>query len=388
MNNKFTIIIPTRERCETLYYTIKTCLNQTYENYEILVSDNYSQDNTRNIVDSFIDEKIRYVNTGKRCSMSENFDFALSHVHDGFLMFIGDDDGILPNSLEYVNHIINETSCEAVVSHNAFYLWPDSNENPNRLFWNSRSGYEVRNSKEWIEKYLKFRMPYTFDLPGVYCGFVHRKVLSRVTKGPNFFRSPTPDAYSALAVAFATDEYVYSHTAFVVHGSSSRSNGASFLSKAKGEEGQESKKFMKENTISFHKDIVFTKAFRVSSLESYLQFSDAFPSLTKDYKIDWSLFLKYVLSESTNNTKRELEDAVQQMCNMHDVSFEEIVNYRISKFTDLSLLEIIKKIFFKVMRVFSHKENKLLNVKKIGVNNIYDAVLLLKFILLKEFDFK
>ena len=76
MRNKFTIIIPTRERCDTLYHTIRTCLNQTYKNYEIIVSDNFSQDDTKKIVTSFDDKRITYINTGKRCSMSENFEFA------------------------------------------------------------------------------------------------------------------------------------------------------------------------------------------------------------------------------------------------------------------------------------------------------------------------
>jgi len=60
-------------------------------------------------------------------------------------------------------------------------------------------------------------MQYTFELPGAYCGFVKREAFDRATKDSFFFRSPTPDAYSALAVAFVTEKYVYSHTAFAVH---------------------------------------------------------------------------------------------------------------------------------------------------------------------------
>ena len=86
MKNKFTILIPTRERADTLYHTIRACLNQTYSNYEVIVSDNYSQDNTYDVVHSFSDSRLKYINTGKRMSMSENFDFALSYVSDGYVM--------------------------------------------------------------------------------------------------------------------------------------------------------------------------------------------------------------------------------------------------------------------------------------------------------------
>ena len=244
---KFTILIPTRERSDTLYHTIRTCLNQTYENLEVIVSDNFSQDNTKEVVMSFSDSRLKYINTGKRLSMSENFDFALSHVNDGYVMFIGDDDGVLPNSLEYVNDIINNTGCEAVVSHNGFYTWPQESK-PSNLTWSHKSSYEIRNTNEWIQKYLKFRMTYIFDLPGAYCGFVKREVFDRVKKGDCFFRSATPDAYSAIAISFAIDKYAYSYTSFAVHGSSARSNGGAYLSSSKNKEGEEVKLFFKENT--------------------------------------------------------------------------------------------------------------------------------------------
>ena len=79
-SNHFTVVIPTRERCDTLEHTLRTCVMQEYTNLEIIVSDNYSQDHTREVVEYFKDSRIRYINTGKRISMSDNYEFALSHV--------------------------------------------------------------------------------------------------------------------------------------------------------------------------------------------------------------------------------------------------------------------------------------------------------------------
>jgi len=47
---KFTIVIPTRDRADTLIYSIQNALAQDYENFEILVSDNASNDNTKKVV--------------------------------------------------------------------------------------------------------------------------------------------------------------------------------------------------------------------------------------------------------------------------------------------------------------------------------------------------
>ena len=59
---KFSVIIPTRERSDTLQSSLKTCVGQDYDNLEIIVSDNFSTDNTREVVESFDDPRIRYIN--------------------------------------------------------------------------------------------------------------------------------------------------------------------------------------------------------------------------------------------------------------------------------------------------------------------------------------
>src|SRR5690349_14295603 len=101
--NKYTVVIPTRERADTLYHTLRTCVDQDYENLSILVSDNCSADNTADVVHSFRDKRIQYIKTPARLSMSANWDFALDHVTEGYVNFIGDDDGLIPGSLDIVN---------------------------------------------------------------------------------------------------------------------------------------------------------------------------------------------------------------------------------------------------------------------------------------------
>jgi hypothetical protein len=299
------------------------------------------------------------------------------------VMFIGDDDGVLPNSLEYVNDIINSTGCEAVVSLNALYTWPNT-RNENKLIWSPKTGYEIRSAKEWIRKYLSFTMLYTFDLPGAYCGFVKRSVFERVTIDGQFFRSSTPDAYSALAISFALDKYVFSHTPFALHGSSARSNGAAYLSTAKQKEGHESKLFFKENTIPFHHSIIMTKSFRVSSLETFLQFSDAFPELANGFSIDWKTFLRFVMTERTENTKDEIEDAVKRMCVMHHVNYDEVASSIPTKFTGIPFDEIIARAIAKLTNSVKNKIFSVSDTTLFGVSNVYDAVLLLNFFLVRN----
>src|SRR3954451_23482510 len=124
MSTRFTVVIPTRERCDTLEWTLKTCVTQDYDNLEILVSDNHSTDRTEEVVRSFNDPRIRYVNTGRRVSMSENFEFGLSHTREGFIGFIGDDDGLLPNPLQDLAAVVKQRASKAIIWPTQAYYWP------------------------------------------------------------------------------------------------------------------------------------------------------------------------------------------------------------------------------------------------------------------------
>lgn len=53
--DKLTVIIPTKDRAETLQHCLKTVVSQTHPQLEILVSDNFSGPDVKAVVDSFSD---------------------------------------------------------------------------------------------------------------------------------------------------------------------------------------------------------------------------------------------------------------------------------------------------------------------------------------------
>ncbi len=57
---KFSVIIPTYNRASFIEATIKSILNQEYQNFEIIVVDDGSTDNTEEIVRSFSDKRLLY----------------------------------------------------------------------------------------------------------------------------------------------------------------------------------------------------------------------------------------------------------------------------------------------------------------------------------------
>src|SRR5215207_8249326 len=102
------LIIPTRERAETLFFALQTALDQVSDSYEVIVSDNFSQDNTEQVVRNFNDPRLRYFNTGKRLSMSDNWEFALGKARGEYIVYIGDDDAMMPGGINRLETLIQE----------------------------------------------------------------------------------------------------------------------------------------------------------------------------------------------------------------------------------------------------------------------------------------
>ena len=60
-NIKFSICIPNYNYGSYIGETIKSVLNQTYENYEIIVVDNASTDDSLSVIKSFKDSRIKFL---------------------------------------------------------------------------------------------------------------------------------------------------------------------------------------------------------------------------------------------------------------------------------------------------------------------------------------
>ena len=90
---KVTIGIPTYNRADGyLKLTLKSALNQTYQNLEIIVADNCSTDNTENYVNNISDPRIRYFRHNKNIRLNDNFNFCLEKATGDYFLLLHDDD--------------------------------------------------------------------------------------------------------------------------------------------------------------------------------------------------------------------------------------------------------------------------------------------------------
>lgn len=278
---RFTILFPTRERADVLFHSLRTAVEQDYPNLEIIVCDNNSRDNTKAVAESFCDKRIRYVNPGTRLSMSHNWEFGLSHVKTGWVTILGDDDAIIPGALKRAAELAKNTGLKAIRSNGCSYRWPSRTHGAYGLLCiNQKRGFEIRRTDTWLPKVMRGQAGYSV-LPMLYNGgFIHMSVIAEARKiTGNFFKSMTPDVYSAMAVSNLIDEYVYCHEALAINGASVHSGGSSFFSSAAADQSvsSPSAKFFSESNIPFHADLPLTSgrfppvSIQALVYEAYLQ---------------------------------------------------------------------------------------------------------------------
>jgi glycosyltransferase involved in cell wall biosynthesis len=97
---KVSVVIPTYNMAHVIGDTIKSVLNQTHKNFEVIVQDNDSQDRTREVVSSFSDARIRYFKNDTNVGYAKNLIAGKKNCTGDILYFLGADDILSKNALK------------------------------------------------------------------------------------------------------------------------------------------------------------------------------------------------------------------------------------------------------------------------------------------------
>jgi teichuronic acid biosynthesis glycosyltransferase TuaG len=105
--NKISIITPCYNSENYIEQTILSVLNQTYENWEWWIVDDYSKDNSVKIIREFQDPRIHLIALEKNVGAAEARNMGLRNATGRFITFIDSDDVWLPHFLETaVNYLL------------------------------------------------------------------------------------------------------------------------------------------------------------------------------------------------------------------------------------------------------------------------------------------
>jgi glycosyltransferase involved in cell wall biosynthesis len=100
--------IPTYNRSGYLSLAIRSILAQTYTDFELIVSDDCSADNTAEVVENFRDERIRYLKSDRRLGVPRNWNECVRAAGGEYFALLPDDDEYRPDFLKKTVAVLRE----------------------------------------------------------------------------------------------------------------------------------------------------------------------------------------------------------------------------------------------------------------------------------------
>lgn len=129
------VVIITRDRANLLSDAVRSTLNQTYENFELLIINDGSTDNTINIIKSFNDARIRLYSTDSS-GIPKSRNLGVRMAKGDYVVIMDDDDLMLPNRLQ------EQIDCLTPDSSGSYGGWIDQNsEKEHEYFPGAPHGY-------------------------------------------------------------------------------------------------------------------------------------------------------------------------------------------------------------------------------------------------------
>ena len=209
---EISIVVPTRNGLAYLRHTIESVLSQDAENFELVVSDNHSEDGTAAYLASISDPRFRRIRPDQPLSMVAHFEFAIAAARGVWVTTLGDDDGLMPFFFTHLRDLrLEDLASDAIVFRRAYFFWPGCSE----LYGDRVVAYRpFRRTSHPSNKWSIFLCVASvidyMHMPQLYTtGLVRRSYIDKIkaASGGTFFHGLAPDATSAVALALHSERH-------------------------------------------------------------------------------------------------------------------------------------------------------------------------------------
>ena len=109
------VILTTYNRCELLSKSISSVLKQDYPQLELVVVDDYSSDDTYDIVREYNDKRINYIRHQKNLGLASARNTGLSASKGKYIAFLDDDDEWLSKKISLQVALISQSKSSKIV---------------------------------------------------------------------------------------------------------------------------------------------------------------------------------------------------------------------------------------------------------------------------------
>jgi glycosyltransferase involved in cell wall biosynthesis len=200
---KFSVCIPTYNRANFLRSAIQSVIEQNFSNFELIIVDNCSTDNTRDVILEFDDSRIKFFVNDYNIGLVGNWNRCLELAMGEIIWILHSDDIMGFNVLSNAAHIFDSYEIGVLFGNSRTF----SNETTLKSFSTTRKKvskiYVWNSGKEAIEAIIKY---------GVTCSTVsirNEVFLSLGVFDPQFCYSPDEEYYPRIAknypIAYTTD---------------------------------------------------------------------------------------------------------------------------------------------------------------------------------------
>lgn len=242
---KLSILLPTRNRLDLLRGAIETVRRQHGGDWEIVVSDNASDDDVIGYVASLGDERIAVHRTERFLPVTENWNSALERSSGDYVLMLGDDDGLLPGYVTNLRQLVERFDAPDVVYTSALRLTSPGvrPELPDGELCHYGYASFLRGASEpfvleravahdMVRAAMDFRLTYGYNSQFL---AISRRLIDELAPAGPFYKSRFPDYYSTNVAFLTARSIVVDPSPRVVIGVSPKSYGFFHENKREGE---------------------------------------------------------------------------------------------------------------------------------------------------------
>lgn len=116
-NPLISIIIPAYNAVKYIEETINSCLNQTYQNIEIILQDDRSNDGTWELVNKLFSQnsKVKLFRNNRNLGIGDNWSEAYNNTNGTYIIIFNADDIIIPSLItSFIHHFNDDFSIDIV----------------------------------------------------------------------------------------------------------------------------------------------------------------------------------------------------------------------------------------------------------------------------------
>jgi glycosyltransferase involved in cell wall biosynthesis len=207
---KFSVLIPTRNRLSYLKMAVESVIQQDYDQWEIIISDNYSEEDIESYVKELNDDRIKFYRTKEFIPVTDNWNHALEKSVGDYVIMLGDDDALMKGYFREVLKLLNQFDSPDLLYTSAFlYAYPGVfSDFPLGLVhqWGNAEFLEGKKEPyildksyvvEMVKRSLNFNVLFNFNMQFV---LVARGLIKELQNYGKFYQSPYPDYYATTTL--------------------------------------------------------------------------------------------------------------------------------------------------------------------------------------------